>query len=169
MIDGVPMVEYGNGVVVNPSSTTYVILYPLPDYIGDAELLYEDDVTQNLFLHRISGEVRMAYTQPDDVAGAVSLMPLGVNYDTITVNPPFASPWTFQSQEWANQPHWWKREYLPELVSAPSLVDHPWWTRVDIKPRRLTGVKYNQWPVLACRNRGEQTLIVTHYLKAWYS
>lgn len=177
-VDGMPMVNYGQLEAINPLTTLYVVLYPVPDYIGDQEFLYEDDVTRSLFLHRISGDIQMAWETPEDVAsasyGGWSLMPLGVEYDTVSVLQPFTIPWDPLLPEWCNLSHWAKRYYRPTLGAAfnglpPDPFAHPWWTYVDVKPKRKLGVDNNLWPVLAVRNSDAMSrLYVRHTLKAWY-
>lgn len=172
MIDKVPMVNYGAIETVNPLTTVYVVLYPVPDYTTDQELLYEDDVTQGLFLERISGTVYSYWEEAQGISVGLALLPMGVDYDTQSVLEISAAPWSIFATQWANQPHWWKRYFTPLPgvgAEPPQAVDHPWWTRVDVKPRRMMGVRKNQWPVLAIRNYDSvQRVVVRHLLEAWY-
>lgn len=152
MMDWVPAVSYGATVSVAAASTVYVILYPLPDYIADQEFLYEDEVTSGLFLHRIVGSVTVSSDDAGNIPVAWRLMPLGCNYDTLSVLEPFATPWSADQSEWANLRWWDERRYIPTSAANPDLVDHPYWTRVDITPKQAFGQKRNLWPVLAIRN-----------------
>lgn len=172
--DKTPMVGYGELVLVPATSTVYIVLYPIPDYTGDAEFLVEDS-EENLFLDRIVGTINVVFTSSEnlpDLAICWRLMPLGLNYDTQEVLEPFSVPFFAQSSEWANLKWWVERYYVPRgaLVSeqGPLEVDHPWWTNVDYRPRMMMGAGRNLWPVLAVRNPYAQDIRVEHRLTAFW-
>lgn len=175
MIDFVPMVGYGETNLVANNSTEYVVLYPLPDYVGDAEFLVEDS-EENLFLERIVGQVNFSWNgaaAADNPTVSWRLMPLGMDYDALTVLEPFATPWTPRSPEWANL-KWWDERHFSEFSAGsffipPDPIEHPYYTHVDIRPRMMLGARRNLWPVLAIRNDdADLQLQVQHRLRALY-
>lgn len=169
MRDWTPLVGYGQGVNVIGPGTVYQILYPIPDFdAGDAEFLIEDEEEQGIFLERIVGEINVATGV--DAAVAWQLMPLGVDYEALTVLEPFTTDWDWFSSEWANCKFWDRRHYLASnTVAAASLVDHPYWTQVDCNPRFLLGSKRNLWPVLAMQCLLPATTVTfSHTLRAFW-
>lgn len=159
MIDFVPMVEYGTTIVLPANMTSYLVLYPVPDYDNtDEEFLVADNEDSNLFLERIVGQVTFSWDVqevPTQSRVAWRLMPLGIDYSTLQVLEPF-DPWHPDSSEWANL-KWWDERSIRILEQGvtdlmPAAVDHPYWSFVDCKPRMLLGSTRNLWPVLAIRN-----------------
>lgn len=171
MRDWTPFVGFGERFTVAASSTTYVVLYPLPDFdVGDAEFLIEDEEESHLFLERIIGTVQLSWAQTASHNVAWTLLPMGVDYEALAVLEPFTTDWTPASSEWANVKFWDRRQYyLEATVDYPSTVDHPYWTQVDCHPRFGLGSKKNLWPVLAVHNYHLTVDIdAFHYLRGFW-
>lgn len=174
-MDWVPMAFYGDDIVLagGPGGTTgYVILYPVPDYgLVDEEFLYEDQEETGLFLERIIGSVHMSSTSPGGHTVAWQLMPLGVEYDTPAVLPPFTVGWSPRDSNWANLRFWERKERTldPPNYTYPAPQEDPSWTFVDIHPRQLMGAKHNLWPVLCVHNADAVYGVRLHHtLRALY-
>lgn len=178
MRDWTPMVGYGDINLVNANTTLYQVLYPLPDFAaGDAEFLVEDEEETGMLLERIVGDVTWSWQEEPTFGRAFwRLLPMGVNYDMLTVLEPFTPSLEPDSSEWANIRWWAERDYRVDEVghvpAMPSGVDHPYWTRVDINPRQQMGSRRNLWPVIAYSNFTEPAMgaraQVRHRLRAYW-
>lgn len=167
-MDWVPMSFYRSGITMSAGTTAFVILYPLPPYaVDDTELVFEDNDDIGLFLERVAGEIRVVWSQGAGTGVFTwRLMPLGADYDTPAALLPFSGANWSNTTEWANL-RWWKdMRVVPGDVGAAELIDHPWWTTVDIHPRQLLGARRNLYPVLALDNQTTVEVVVAHSLRA---
>lgn len=171
MRDWTPLVGYGSVVDLAVSATAYLILYPLPAFsTTNEEFLVSDEEESGLFLERIVGDILVVAAEEQAVTVAWCLMPMGADYEAVTVNEPYTSDWDANSSEWANEKFWDKRLYTAtDGLNTPSLVDHPYWTQVDCHPRMLLGVKRNLWPVLVMQNYSTtDRALFQHHLRAFW-
>lgn len=170
--DWVIGVGYGTGVTVAASNALFIVLTNLPDVAGagTGEFGYEEDTWRSLYLERIVGDINFQWVgeaSPNQLAWRI--MPLPADYDAPGVLYPYSPLDIINGTEDANLRWWGERRYVCDVgtgSAGPALVDHPYWTEVDLHPKSWVGSKYNVWPVLVVQNPSSTTdLRLTHHLR----
>lgn len=182
--DWVPWFGYSTSQFTNVAATT-TGQFPMLDLAGsgfDPSLTVGDIEDQNrFFLHRIVGQVE--YGEPADTGishfdtvilpGLVEQTGGNTIQTIIGAGSPAGGIWT---DEFSNNEFWYHRHFGSSQVAdllntgiagSGQVYVHPWWTFIDIKPKRVIAKGFN--PVLAFCNPSAGNLPVKIMLRALVS
>jgi len=171
--DWVPWFAYSASQATIVGGTT-TGQFPMLDIAGTmfstTDTIGEIEDTGRFFLHRIVGDLELSSDQTDQGADVVILPGLveqtgGNSIQTIIgAGSPAGGIWT---DEFSNNEFWHHRHYPIQLLNngIPGVgTDNPWWSHIDIKPKRVIQKGMN--PVLAFCNQSAGNLNVRFMLRA---
>jgi len=154
-MDWVPSLTYGQELVLITGTTrSRVDLLMSGDL--DVDVIGKVEDTDDLFVHRIVGEVYFSETGRTS-GGRLTwgIMPVQEDFSEIDADAPWdLSGDMFNEPEIANLRFW----HIRNLVASGTAYDNwdatgsghitPWHFHVDIKPRQKFGSRLNLWPAM---------------------